>query len=501
MDVPSFADLNLGATLPAVFLALGTTTLLIVDLFLPKERRHWTPWLALLGVVVSFVLTLTTYNSATTALGEMFVADSFSGFMNMIALVSAAISILLGIDYMRRTGNNRGEFWSLLLLSTAGVMFMASANDLIVIFIALELLSIPLYIMAAFRMDNAKSEEAGMKYFVLGAFASAFLVYGSALIYGATGTTNLPEIFSSVANIVSTDSSAIFYLLVGTALIIVGLGFKVAVVPFHMWTPDVYEGAPTPVTAFMSVGAKVGGFAALLRVLVTAMPILIADGQTLPIWQNTVMVVAALTLIVGNFVALSQTNIKRMLAYSSIAHAGYILMAVAAAASPQHADLATQGALVYMLAYTFTNLGAFAVAIAIEKNDGTGTHLDDFKGLARSKPVLAAMMAIFMFSLTGIPLTAGFTGKWFVFQASVSAGLIPLAVIGVLTSVVSAFYYVRIIVNMYLADGEGDPAEGATPAVNWALYIAFAGTLALGLFPVLVTNLTETVTLLANVAR
>jgi NADH-quinone oxidoreductase subunit N len=501
MDVPSFADLNLGATLPAVFLALGTTTLLIVDLFLPKERRHWTPWLALIGVFVSFVLTLMTYNSSTTALGDMFVADSFSGFMNMIALVSAAISILLGIDYMRRTGNNRGEFWSLLLLSTSGVMFMAAANDLIVIFIALELLSIPLYIMAAFRMDNAKSEEAGMKYFVLGAFASAFLVYGSALIYGATGTTNLPEIFSSVANIVSTDSSAIFYLLIGTALIIVGLGFKVAVVPFHMWTPDVYEGAPTPVTAFMSVGAKVGGFAALMRVLVTAMPILIADGQTMPIWQNTVMVVAALTLIVGNFVALSQTNIKRMLAYSSIAHAGYILMAVAAAASPQHADVATQGALVYMLAYTFTNLGAFAVAIAIEKNDGTGTHLDDFKGLARSKPVLAAMMAIFMFSLTGIPLTAGFTGKWFVFQASVSAGLIPLAVIGVLTSVVSAFYYVRIIVNMYLADGEGDPAAGATPSVNWALYIAFAGTLALGLFPVLVTNLTETVTLLANVAR
>ena len=251
----------------------------------------------------------------------------------------------------------------------------------------------------------------------------------------------------------------------------------------------------------VAVGAKVGGFAALLRVLVTAMPILIADGQTLPIWQNTVMVVAALTLIVGNFVALSQTNIKRMLAYSSIAHAGYIMMAVAAAASPQHADLATQGALVYMLAYTFTNLGAFAVAIAIEKNDGTGTNLDDFKGLARSKPVLAAMMAIFMFSLTGIPLTAGFTGKWFVFQASVSAGLIPLAVIGVLTSVISAFYYVRVIVNMYLADGEGDPAAGATPAVNWALYIAFAGTLALGIFPVLVTNLTETVTLLASVAR
>lgn len=502
MNVPSFADLNLGATLPAVFLALGTTTLLIVDVFLPRERRHWTAWLALIGLIVSFVLTLGTYNSSTTALGEMFVADSFSGFMNMIALLAAGITILLGIDYMNRTDSARGEFWSLLLLSTAGVMFMASANDLIVIFVSLELLSIPLYIMAAFRLNNAKSEESGMKYFILGAFASAFLVYGSALIYGATGSTNLPEIFSAIPGIVANGTGGVmFYLVVGAALIIVGLGFKVAAVPFHMWTPDVYEGAPTPVTAFMSVGAKIGGFAALLRVMVTAMPALLAGEQTVPIWQNTIMVIAALTLIVGNFVAISQTNIKRMLAYSSIAHAGYVLMAVAAAANPLTANVATQGALVYLLAYTFTNLGAFAVAVSIEKNDGTGTSLDDFKGLSKSKPIMAAMMAVFMFSLTGIPLTAGFTGKWFVFQASMNAGLIPLAVIGVLTSVVSAFYYVRVIVNMYLHEGTGDAAVGATRTLNWALYISFAGTLMLGLFPVLATNLTDTVSILANLAR
>ena len=502
MNVPSFADLNLSATLPAVFLAIGTTTLLIVDVFLPKERRHWTAWLALLGVVVSFVLTLATYNSGTTALSEMFVADSFSGFMNMIALVAAGITVLLGIDYMKRTDSARGEFWSLLLLSTAGIMFMASANDLIVIFVSLELLSIPLYILAAFRLNNAKSEESGMKYFILGAFASAFLVYGSALIYGATGTTNLPEIFNSVPGIVANGTGgAMFYLVVGAALIIVGLGFKVAIVPFHMWTPDVYEGAPTPVTAFMSVGAKIGGFAALLRVLVTAMPALIANEQTIPVWQNTVMILAALTLIVGNFVAISQSNIKRMLAYSSIAHAGYVLMAVAAAANPLTADVATQGALVYLLSYTFTNLGAFAVALSIEKNDGSGTSLDDFKGLSRSRPIMAAMMAVFMFSLTGIPLTAGFTGKWFVFQASMNAGLVPLAVIGVLTSVVSAFYYVRVIVNMYLHEGAGDEAAGATQSVNWALYISFAGTMMLGLFPVLATNLTDTVSLLAKLPQ
>lgn len=267
-----------------------------------------------------------------------------------------------------------------------------------------------------------------------------------------------------------------------------------------MWTPDVYEGAPTPVTAFMSVGAKIGGFAALLRVLVTALPFLVAGQTVEPVWQNTIMIVAALTLIVGNFVAISQSNIKRMLAYSSIAHAGYIMMAVAAAANPFTADFAARSALIYLLAYTFTNLGAFAIALAIEKDDGSGTDIKDFVGLARSKPVLAAAMAVFMFSLTGIPLTAGFTGKWFVFQATMQAGLVPLAVIGVLTSVVSAFYYVRIIVNMYLSDGEGDEAAGATPLVNWAVYISFAGTLLLGVFPILATNLTETVTLLASVA-
>ncbi len=494
---PSGIDLNLGATLPAVFLALATTVLLLVDVFLPKERRHLTAWLAMGCIGVTFLLTLFTFNLQTTALSEMFIADNFTGFLNLIVLVSAAITILIGIDYMNRTGSARGEFWSLLLLSTSGVMFMASANDLVVVFVALELLSIPLYVMAAFRSNNPKSEESGMKYFILGAFASAFFVYGAALVYGATGTTNLSEIVTAVAGITASGGASLTYLVVGAGLIIVALGFKVAVVPFHMWTPDVYEGAPTPVTAFMSVGAKIGGFAALLRVLVTALPALVAGQSPDPVWMNTVMIIAALTMIVGNFVAVSQTNLKRMLAYSSIAHAGYILMAVAAAGNPLQADGAAQAALVYLLAYTFTNLGAFAVVSAIEKDDGTGTELTDLIGFARSKPLLAAMMVVFMFSLTGIPLTAGFTGKWFIFQSVIDAGLFPLAVVGVLTSVVSAYYYVRVIVNMYLTDGEGDPAAGATRYVNWAIYISFAGTLVLGLFPILASNLTQAVTLVA----
>jgi NADH-quinone oxidoreductase subunit N len=266
-----------------------------------------------------------------------------------------------------------------------------------------------------------------------------------------------------------------------------------------MWTPDVYEGAPTPVTAFMSVGAKIGGFAALLRIMVTALPTLVAGSDINPAWVLTLSIIAAATLIVGNFVAVSQTNIKRMLAYSSIAHAGYVLMAVAAGGVPTQGDAAAKAALIYLLTYALTNIGAFAVALAIEKNDGSGTQISDFIGLARSRPILAAMMAVFMLSLTGIPLTAGFTGKWFIFQSTIGAGLIPLAIVGVLTSVVSAYYYVRIIVNMYLVDGEGDAAEGATPQVNLVLYVTFAGTLILGLFPILATNLTETVSLIAKV--
>jgi NADH-quinone oxidoreductase subunit N len=500
-QTPSLADLNLGVTLPAISLALGATILLLIDiLFIPRDRKIITAYLAIVGVVVSFVLNLITFNQSGDAFLGMFVADQFTGFFNIIILFTAFISILLSIDYLKRTGIERGEFYALLLISVSGMMFIASANDLAVIFIALELLSIPLYVMAAFRAPDVKSEESGMKYFILGAFASAFFVYGAALVYGATGTTSLPDIFRSMQVIVATGGSSVFLLLVGSGLILVGLGFKVAVVPFHMWTPDVYEGAPTPVTAFMSVGAKAGGFAALLRIMVVGLAtFVLRDGQTAAAWQQSFAIVAALTLLLGNFVAIAQTNVKRMLAYSSIAHAGYVMMAVAAAGTSGVANAATQAALLYLLAYMFTNLGAFGVALAIEKDDGSGTNLEDFVGLAKSRPLLALMMAVFMLSLTGIPLTSGFIGKWFVFKATMDAGLVWLAVIGVLTSVVSAYYYTRIIINMYLRDGEGQPAEGATQFVTWGVYVAFAGTVLMGIFPFLVTNLSDTVTIVANV--
>ena len=496
---PSLADLNLGVALPGISLAVWAVILLLIDLFV--KRKQVTAWLAIGGIVFAFIVNLLVFNQNQEAFMGMFIADSFSGFMNIVILFTAGISVLLSIDYIKRAGIERGEFYVLLLFTTVGGMFMASANDLIAVFVALELLSIPLYVLAAFRAPNLKSEESGMKYFILGAFSSAFFVYGAALIYGATGTTNLPQIFQAIGLALNGQGQATLLLLLGSGLILVGLGFKVAVVPFHMWTPDVYEGAPTPITAFMSVAAKVGGFAALLRIMIVALPALMVAQQTTAAWQNVIELIAAATLILGNFVAISQTNIKRMLAYSSIAHAGYILMAVAAAGTPGIGDQAARAAAIYLLAYMFTNIGAFAVVIAIEKDDGTGTKLDDFKGLSKSKPVLAAMMAFFMLSLAGVPLTGGFIGKWFVFWATLNSGLTILAVIGVLTSVVSAFYYIRVVVNMYLADGEGDPAAGATKNVQWATYIAFAGTLIMGVLPFLVTSLSDHVSFLAAIVH
>ncbi|MCC6617038.1 MAG: NADH-quinone oxidoreductase subunit N [Anaerolineae bacterium] len=493
IQVPSLSDFNLQYTLPALSIVVWAAALLIIDLFIPRERKQTTAWLAAGGLVFAFVVNAFLFNVNDEAFLGMFRADQFTAYLNAVVLGAAFIGVLMSVDYIKRIGIERGEYYVLLLFSVAGMMFMAAANDLIAVFVALELLSIPLYVLSAFRAPDTKSEESGLKYFILGAFASAFLVYGAALIYGATGTTNIPAIFAAVSGI-EIGGSASILLLIGSGLMLVGLGFKVAAVPFHMWTPDVYEGAPTPITAFMSVGAKVGGFAAMFRILASALPtFILMDASLHAAWQTTVWILAAATLILGNLVAISQSNVKRMLAYSSIAHAGYILMAVAAAGTAGVADAAARAALFYLLAYMFTNLGAFAIAIALEKDDGSGTNISDFTGLAKSRPGLAAMMAFFMLSLTGFPPTAGFVAKFLIFQQTLDAGLVPLAIIGVLTSVISGYYYLNIVVKMFLGDGEGDPAEGATPHLRWAAYACFAGTLILFVLPVLGTDIASSV--------
>jgi NADH-quinone oxidoreductase subunit N len=341
-------------------------------------------------------------------------------------------------------GLQRGEYYSLLMFSIAGMILMALAGDLIVIFLALELLSIPLYVLAGFARPRLDSEEAAIKYFLLGAFASGFVVYGIALVFGATGSTAL----ASIVDATSAGTANLTLLAVGAGLILVGLGFKVAVVPFHMWTPDVYQGAPSAVTAFMAVGAKAGGFAALLRVFVVAFTILAVD------FTSILWVLAALTMILGNVVAISQTNIKRMLAYSSIAHAGYILMAFVPYGQAEVASDAVAAALFYLFAYAMTSFAAWAVVISLEKSEGRGLLISDYAGMGRKYPLLAAVMAVAMLSFTGVPPTLGFVGKFYLFSTVIEGGFIGLALIGVLTSLVSAYYYLRVVVVMYMQDGD-----------------------------------------------
>ncbi len=435
---------NMNVILPLVVLIAWSCMLLILDLTIPKEHKGWTAVMAALGLLLSLGISIARFGTAATAFNGMVISDGFASFLNILFLFSGLAAITLAYDYLKRMDIERGEYYSLLLFSICGMMLMAVANDLIVVFLALELLSIPLYVLAGFARPRLESEEASLKYFLMGAFAGGFVVFGIALIFGATGTTNLSSIFASIGSITTN----LPLLTLGAALILVGFGFKVAAVPFHMWTPDVYHGSPSAVTAFMSVGAKAGGFAALLRIFVSAFPALSTD-LTMIIW-----VISALTMFLGNVVAIAQSNIKRMLAYSSIAHAGYILMALVPYGNSAVNSDTISAALFYLVAYALTSFGAWAVVIALEKAEGKGLELNDYAGLARKYPLLAASMAVFMLSFIGVPPTLGFMGKFYLFRTVIEGGYLGLALIGVFTSLVSAYYYLRIIVIMYMREGE-----------------------------------------------
>jgi NADH-quinone oxidoreductase subunit N len=465
-------SINLLVVAPVLIIMATGTLAMVVDLFTADTRKNWAVWLAVLGLLLAFGQNLSLWNGNYTTFtpvgGEpMVVMDNFAVFLNATFILTGLLAILISVGYLKHNGLEKPEYYMLLLFSISGMMLMGMANDLILVFLALEVLSIPLYILSGMSWPRPESEESAMKYFLLGAFSSAIFVFGIVLLYGATASTAIPTIFSKVG----TNGSGPL-VVAGLTFLIVGTGFKVAAVPFHMWTPDVYEGAPTPVTAFMSVGAKVAGFAALLRVLMVALPQLSDE------WVTAVAVLSTLTLIVGNVVAIRQGNIKRMLAYSSIAHAGYILIAVAASADSPNG---VSSSLFYMFAYLFTNLGAFAIVIARERQYGEGNLLDDFKGLARRHPWMALVMAYFMLSLTGIPPTGGFSAKFYVFRAAIEADLMWLAVIGVITSVISGYYYLRVVYLMYMFDGEGEVVAGS--ALKIAVAAMAIATLILGLFP------------------
>jgi NADH-quinone oxidoreductase subunit N len=427
-------SVNFFVIAPAVTLAVMGFIIVGLGLFVPKVNRWIHLGLALLGLVVALGFSFVLFGENAIAFGGMVSVDDFSLSFNFIFIIGAILSILLATNPHEDSYLLYPEFFAVVLFATVGMILMAASTSLLTIFLGLETLSISLYVLAGIKRSENRSLEAAFKYFLLGAFASGFLLYGIAFLYGATGSLDLAKMAIGLKSQSALDSPL---MILGGLLIIVGLGFKVAVVPFHMWAPDVYEGAPTPITAFMSTGSKAAGFAAMLRVAFSA------TGGTSSDWVALFSVMAVLTMFVGNIAALVQTNIKRMLAYSSVAHAGYVLVGVVA----------------------WNEIGAS-------------------KGLAFQKPWLAAVMAIFMFSLAGLPPTAGFVGKFYLFSAAVKAGHIPLAVLGVVSSMISLYFYLGVVVNMFMRESEGQWQEKIRlPAVAASLGIAVLGSLGLGLFP------------------
>ncbi len=427
------------------------------------------PVIALLGMAMSLAFAVSQWGHQQSGFFGMISCDNFGIAFKIIFVVISILALFIAHRFLGVKGIARPEFYALLLISTMGMMVMANTTDLVVMFLGLEIMSVPLYVLAGFARRSLESNEAGIKYFIMGAFASAFLLMGIAFVFGASGTTDLRRIMADFHFIIVNFR---IYMYSGMALILIGFGFKIAAVPFHTWVPDVYEGAPTPVTAFFSVGPKAAGFAVLLRIFAVGF----ADVTVLWI---VLWVLAVLTMSVGNILALRQSNVKRMLAYSSIAHAGYILVALAVGGSD-----AISAAIFYLVAYTMFNLGAFAVITLLETRSGCKSDLSEMVGLSKSSPYLSAILALFMFSLSGFPPTAGFFGKFYIFSAAVKAGYIWLAVIGVMNSFLSVYYYLRVVKASYLDQLEGTfvPVRYST-GMLLALLITVIGTLGLGFFP------------------
>jgi len=475
-------SVNFGAIMPSLVLTCFGMATLLISVFSRRGQTTHVAWISVLGIIVTGFYSMAAWNNPQTGFYDSVVLDNFSTFFNIIFLIAAGLTILMSDDYLKREGYPIGEYYPLILFTTAGAMWMASGNDLMTVFLGLEVLSISLYALAGLFRGQLQSNEAGLKYFLLGAFSTGFLLYGIALTYGVTGSTKI----QTIADYFAANPQALTspMAIAGMLLISIGFLFKVAAAPFHMWTPDVYQGAPTPVTAFMSAGPKAAAFAAFIRVLTIGMEGMEAD------WTAILWVLAVLTMIVGNFIAIYQTNLKRMLAYSSIAHAGYALVGLVAAN-----EIGISGILFYMLAYTFMNIGAFAVLVLAGKAGEENLTLQGFAGLGFKRPMLGVAMTIFLISLMGIPPTAGFTGKFFIFAGAIKAGYVWLAVLGVLNSAVSLYYYLRVIVYMYFKNPEEDFSwikMHAGAAVS--IVIAIVGVLYLGILPGSVMELAKLAT-------
>ena len=468
----SFNDILL--TAPLTILIITTIVVLVAEATREKSDA-FTPWFSIAGLIAASAAAFSSIDLPGTAYAGMVNTGGYADYFAIVFCVAGILTIMLSPKYIRQQGIELGEYYALLLSSIVGMILMASAADLIVFFLGLEIMSVSFYILAGFNRSRSTSNEAALKYFLLGAFATGFLLYGIALVYGSTGSTNIMRVITVAP---SALSSTMFS--VGLGLLLIGLVFKVAAVPFHMWVPDVYEGSPTTVSGFMSTGGKAAAFSALLIIFA---PSLISSVVNV---QDVLAVVAALSMVVGNVLAISQTNLKRMLAYSSIAHAGYILTGVVAGN-----DSGAQGVLFYLLSYSMMNIGAFGVLSIREKSDGSNVSYEDYTGLSTRKPVLAGLMALFMFSLTGIPPFAGFFGKYYVFVGAIKAGFTWLAIIGVLMSVVSAYYYLRVVVLMYFREQDSVTEEHVPIMGNIALIISALALLLLGIFPSSVLQYTQ----------
>jgi NADH-quinone oxidoreductase subunit N len=443
MEQPASPIAPLLPATPEIFLVVGAMALLMLGAFRGDRASELESWIAIVLIALAGVLVIILPGGERIAFDGAFIVDSFARFMKVLTLTGSAVATFMSFDYMRRSRLLKFEFPVLILLATVGMMMMISANDLIALYVGLELQSLALYVIAAFRRDSVRSSEAGLKYFVLGALSSGMLLYGCSLIYGFTGTTGFPGIAA-----VATDGTNNLGLIFGLVFFMAGLAFKVSAVPFHMWTPDVYEGAPTPVTAFFAAAPKIAAMAMFLRAILEAFPDFSDQ------WRQIVVFISIASMILGAFAAIGQTNIKRLMAYSSIGHMGYALVGLAAG-TPAGA----QAVIVYMTIYLVMNFGMFACILAMRRSDGMVEDIDELAGLSRNNPVMAFLLAMLLFSLAGIPPLAGFFAKFYVFLAAINAELYALAVIGVLSSVVGAYYYLRIVKLIYF----DEPAEAFEP--------------------------------------
>jgi NADH-quinone oxidoreductase subunit N len=473
--------------LPEMILIVTGTLIMVLEGFSGEGHRKNTAYIALLAIAGAFAATVWAGTNQGAAFGNFLIIDSFATFFRMLVLVVGFLAVLTSASYFTREDADSGEYYALLLFSLCGQSILVSANELIMVFIGLEISSIATYVMAGYLRNDKRNNESAVKYFLLGSFATAFLLYGIAWIYGLTGTTNLDEIRRALSDPQALAEPQMYA--VAAALMFVGFAFKVSAAPFQAWTPDVYQGAPAPVTAFMSAAPKAAAFAVFIRVFMTAFKGL---GDK---WEPVIWISALATMMIGNFAALAQSNIKRVLAYSSIAHAGYVLVAVTS-----RSELGVAAAMFYLAAYAFMNVGALAIISHFSQKGEKYVAVEDFAGLSEKQPALAALFAIFLFSMIGVPLTAGFFGKFYIFQAAIYSNLIWLAVLGLLNSAVAAYYYLRIIVVMYFHE----PSEAATtsvapsPGLQLALWTSALATLALGIFPSLLLDFSTQAAILAR---